>query len=240
MKHWKWMSVVLMVVTAASLVIGPVLASPAAQDSAPVNSLTVSGSGEAFGSPDIAYLEVGASFGDADVVVAFQTVNDTMDKVIQTLVDLGIERKDLRTTGINMYTEERYTPDQGPTGEFIYRVSNTVRITIRNVDIVDQVIVAAIGAGANNVYGFNFGIADTTELEREARVNAVADARARAAHLAETMGVKLGDPIIITETTNSGVPALAAPAMSGGGGAPVEEGQLSVSVQLQVTFSISQ
>jgi uncharacterized protein YggE len=240
MKQWKWMSMILMVVAVSAMVAGSALAAPAAQDGMPVNSLTVTGSGEAYGSPDVAYLEVGVTIGDADVTVAFESVNDTMDAVIQALVDLGLDRKDLRTTGITMWTEERYNPDMGPTGEFIYRVGNTVQITIHDVDIVDQVVSAAIAAGANNIYNFSFGIADSTDLEQEARVAAVADARVRASRLAEAMGVTLGDPIIINETTNQGVPLAAMAAYGGGGGGvPVEEGQLSVSVQLQVTFSIN-
>lgn len=221
-----------------------VLAAPENQmTSYPSNSITVSGVGEAFGSPDVAYVQLGVNFAEANITDAFTRANDTMTQVIEAIKALGIADADIQTSGVNIYPQDIYGPEGGPTGERTYNVSNTVSVTVRDVSMAAEVINTGIGAGANNVYGLTFGIADTSSLEQEARVQAVEDARQRAQQLADALGLTVGAPIIVTETYGQGVGPFfdrAQAAGLGGGGVPIEQGQLSVNVQVDVTFAIGQ
>jgi hypothetical protein len=212
----------------------------------PEYTVSVSGTGSASGAPDIAYLELGVERINADVGAAFSEANSTIDAVIAAVVEAGVAREDIRTTNLSVYSESfgPAMPGDSSGGERNYRVSNIVRITVRDISTIEDVINAAVNAGANNVYGLNFGIADTASLEQDARVEAMDNARSRAQQLAELAGAELGEIIVVSEGGSGGFePRLAAAdsAFGLGGGsanASVEAGQLSVSVTLNVTFRL--
>lgn len=242
MLKYKWNKLgVIAVVMAALMLVGAV----GAQDSSlPSNSITVTGLGEAFGSPDIAYLNLGVQTSNEDVVVAFNEANEKVAQLIAALVEFGIAERDLQTTGLYMYTDTPFDPATGqPMETPIYRVTNSLSITVRNVEQVGEVVSVGVNNGANSINGLTFGLADPAAIEQAARSDAVENARARAQQLAELTGKTLGDPIIITEAFGHTIPFASnfdrAQAGGMGGAAPIEQGQLSVTVSVQVTFSVS-
>jgi len=216
-------------------------------DSYPVDTINVSGIGTASSSPDIANIEIGVENLNADISEAFTATNDAIDNVIASIVAVGVAQEDIRTIGLNVYSQEVFPtmPADGQTTQREYRISNTVRVTVRDLELVEAVIDAAISNGANNIFGLDFGISERDELEQTARVNAMANARDRAEQLAEIMGVELGDIIIVTENSGGASPFevsnLSAfdQAGLGGSGTSIETGQLSVSVRVEVTFRIN-
>lgn len=217
----------------------PALASPPAQSDYPVNTITVGGFGQASGAPDVVYLQLGVNIVSEDVGGAVAQANETMTAVRDALLEAGVAQEDMQTSGFGVWAEDVYG-DQGPTGARRYHVDNTLRLTLRDAEQTQAVIDTALNAGANNIYGLEFGIEDRVALEQEARLDAVADARERAAQLAEAVGAELGEVIIVNEAVSGGFPTFEYAGLGGGGGAgPIEQGQLTVSVQVEVTFSIS-
>lgn len=211
----------------------------------PENTITVTGSGTASGAPDIANIEIGVEMVNENVGTAFADANATIQSVINAVVEAGVAREDVRTVGLNVYAQDRY-PMSGEVTETPardYRVSNQIRVTVRDIALIEAVIDAAVQAGANNIYGLNFGISDRDGLEQEARVNAMANAEARAAQLAEIVGAQLGEVIVVNESFGGFGPFdVANYSMMGraeSGGAAIETGQLSVSVQVNVTYRIN-
>lgn len=232
-----------MAVVMATLLVA-VTGAVGAQDAAglPTNTITVTGVGEAFGSPDIAYLNLGVQTSNEDVTVAFNEANEKIEQLIAALKEFGIAARDLQTTGLYMYMENPYDPMTGqPSETLLYRVTNSLSITVRDVTQVGEVVSLGVNNGANSINGLTFGIAEPAALEQEARSEAVNNARARAQQLAELTGKTLGEPIIVSETFGNAIPFASNfdRAQSGGGAASIEEGQLSVSVNVQVTFSVS-
>jgi len=210
----------------------------------PANAITVTGFGEAYGAPDVAYVSLGVDVINEDIGEAVSQSNQTTEGVRDAILQLGIAEEDLQTADFSVWTEDVYAPDTGlPTGQRRYHVVNTLRITVRDLDQVASVIENGLDAGANSVGGLSFGIDDTTSLENTARVDAVADARARAEALAEALGVTLGGPISAVESYGYDIMpvarAEAAMGMGGGGAPPISQGQLSVSVQVTVVYSIT-
>ncbi len=227
-----------------------VMPAAAQQNTVMPDTITVIGSGSANGQPDIATIEVAVETFNVNLAEAFAETNSRVQAVIDALVELGLDADDVRTVGFNIYQDrfgggvpmmEMSQPGQMP--EPTYVVSNQLRIIVRDTEIVAEVINTAVEAGANQIYGLNFGIDDRADLESEARADAVADARARAGELASLVGAELGDAIVITEVLDGGYYPrgmfAAEMSMGGGGGAVIQPGQLSVSVQVQVTFSIT-
>lgn len=229
-------TLIIMIIAALGLLTAGITA---AQDY-PVSSLTVDGYGQAYGAPDTAYVQLGVQVTNEDVIAAYNQTNETIETVINALVEAGIARADIQTSGLSMYQDTPYNPTTGMPGETtVYYANNSISITVRDISTVGEVISTGVAAGANNINGLSFGISDTSALEQQAREAAVADARARAANLAELTGVTLGDPIVIVESTSG----YSGPQPYGRGAAVMQdasiaEGQLSVGVQVRVTFAL--
>ncbi|HZF54413.1 MAG TPA: SIMPL domain-containing protein [Polyangiaceae bacterium] len=131
---------------------------------------------------------------------------------------------------------------QPPQSSGVYRVSNTVEVVIRDLARVSTVLDAAVAAGANNMWGINFGLDETSGVEAKARELAAADAKKRAESLARLSGVSIGPVVSVSEVVGSvGMPmpmAAQAARMDGGGGTPVSPGEVTFTAQLQVVYSI--
>jgi hypothetical protein len=100
------------------------------------------------------------------------------------------------------------------------------------------VVDAAVGAGANQVYGPSLTRSNQDVLYRSALRAAYADARARAQALAEAAGVTLG---AMTSTVEGGgsVPMLLAAGRAEDAKATVEPGTQEVQASVSVTFAVS-
>ncbi len=122
-----------------------------------------------------------------------------------------------------------------------YTATNSVEVTIRNLDAAGTVVSAATSAGANQLYGIRFEIEDLAPLLADARKKAVDDARQRAERLAQLAGVKLGPAVSITELDGGGggpVPMYAMAKMESA--APVERGELTVSTSVQIVYALGE
>lgn len=204
-------------------------------------TISVTGTGTASGSPDIAFIELGVEIRDANIGTAVEQSNTTMDAVIAALSEFGIPAENIQTTQFSVWQDQPVDPATGlPAEEFTYVVTNIVRIRVTQIDQISDVIQTALDAGANRVFGLTFGLDDPAALESTARDQAVADARVRAEALAAAFGVALGEPLSITEGfLNQPGPLFARAEGLGGGGPSISEGQLSVQVQVTVTFAIA-
>lgn len=228
---------------ALALVVGllaVVTGGAAAQDALP-NTITTVGSGTAAGAPDIAILDLGVQTANSDVQIAFSEANSRLSAVRDALLAQGIAAEDLQTQGLSLYQETPYDPQTGmPSENVIYRVQNMLRVTVRDISAVGDIISLSVSAGANAINGLSFSLSDPAALQALARERAVADARARAEQLADLTGVTLGAITVVVEGDSGGavLPFAAMEAAYSMSAAPVETGQLSVTVQVRVTYSI--
>jgi len=211
-----------------------------AADAGGPRSITVVGTGSATAAPDLATLQVGVDTVNASPEAASRENDEKMTAVIDALKAAGIAEKDIRTAFYNMYAEQRYRPDTGEaTGEYVYHVSSSVSAKMRDLQKVGAILSSAIQAGANNVSGVTFSIEDTRALEAVAREKAIVDAKARAQSLAQLSGVKLGGVMVVSEVISGGPVFYDRAALGmGGGGSPIQPGQLEVSMQIQMSFTI--
>jgi len=212
---------------------------PAAQGY--LDTISVTGFGEAVGAPDMGTVQLGFSTSNADIEQAMSVSNSTLERITQAVVALGIDPADVQTTNFSVWPEDRYDPMTGmPSGDKTYRVDNSINVKVRDLGLMPQVIQAALENGANNLYGLNFSIDDTSQLAGQARADAVRDARARAEQLATELGVTLGSARIASEVygSNYGPMIEAAYGIGGGGAPPISEGSLTVNIQVVVTFDL--
>jgi uncharacterized protein YggE len=207
-------------------------------------TITVVGEGKVRIKPDIAQINIGIEIISDTVKDASSQAAATMNTVLATLTAQGIEEKDIQTSGYSIWVERPYGPE-GPTGTTQYHVTNTVIVTIRDLEKVGTILDASIEAGANNIYGVTFSVADPNPLMSQAREKAVADASAKAQELAKLNNVTVGEVISVSEIIGGvggyyagGFKGLPAAEGMGGGGGPISPGELEMTAQLQITYAI--
>jgi len=245
------LTAVAVLLTATLLSFGPatggtaVYAQNESEATASPQAITVVGEGSAAVEPDIAVANIGVQVANADVRAASDEAEEIMNAVIAAIQEQGVTEEDIQTSGFSIFAE--FAPG-APAGEQpqtpLYRVSNNVNVTIRTLDQVATILDAAIGAGANNIFGVNFSVDDPTAAASEARAEAIANAETKAQNLAELTGLQLGNVVSVSEIIGSrggfyGSASLNAVSQAGlgGGGGPIAPGQLTVAVQLEVIYS---
>ena len=206
-------------------------------------TINVNGSGKAYLTPDIAYVNIGVHTENKDASEAVSTNNQKSQKVIDTLLNQGIDEKDIQTTNFSIYPQQQYDAQGKPTGEIIYQVDNSVIVTLRDIESVGKVLDAVVQAGANSINSVEFDIADKTEALSRAREAAVQDAKGKAEELASAAGVELGEVQTISEYTGgtptpiykAGAPvAMEVEAAS----VPIQPGQLILTVEVNIVYEI--
>jgi uncharacterized protein YggE len=206
----------------------------------PARTISVTGNGIAYGTPDIAIVNVGVQTRSENPGTAVSDNTANINAVMAVLKEMGIEDKDIQTTNFSVYAQQNYDPSGQP-GSITYVADNTLTITVRNLNKVGEVLGKVVDAGANNIYGISFSVSDQSKLEAEARDKAVADAKARAEQLAKSAGVSLGNLMTISEFTSGPIPYAAdmrSVGVGGGEAVPVSTGQIQVSLQVSVTYEI--
>lgn len=212
----------------------------------PVQTITVVGQGTASSEPDIARVSIGVETLAETVSEAVEENEAKMVSILAALDEAGIAEKDIQTTHYSVqfvrYPEPapRTAGDESAEPKPQYRVSNTVNVTIRDLDAVGGVLDAVIEAGANSIWGVSFGLEEQATAQADARSKAIADAEARAKALAELSEVELGPVMSISEVVGGGaspMPMMAMDKAMGGGGS-ISPGEVDVSYQVQVVYFI--
>ena len=217
-------------------------AAPAlANESAPP-SITVTGAGEVSAAPDMAHVSAGVVTESAHAADAVKATSAAMQKVIAALDAAGIEKKYVQTNRFDVSPVYAEGPARGSKPSIVgYRATNQVQVEVHGVDKVGTVLDALVGAGANELGGISFDIAEPAPLLDDARRKAIADARRKAELYAREAGVALGRVLDIDETGGGGgpVPVAYGRMMADAVAAPVAPGQLDLSASVTVRFAIA-
>lgn len=109
---------------------------------------------------------------------------------------VGVDKAQISTLNYNVRPDIEVI--MGPQGreqrrDSAFVATNTVRVEIRNIDLVSRVIDTSLTAGATNVMSVSYWLADPTRPRNEATVEAVRVARAQAEAIATAAGGSLGD-----------------------------------------------
>jgi uncharacterized protein YggE len=202
-------------------------------------TITVIGRGVVRAQPDTAQALVGVELTAGTAVSAALGVNQVMQDIIAALQLQGISKEDIQTSGYNIYAESplREGPLEIPPAP-LYRASSNVRVVIRDLSQIGDVLDVAISAGANSIHGVSLSIADTAALASEARALAVADALNSAQEWAALTGLALGPVLSVSEVLGGAAMSLPIVEVALGGGAGyISPGEQEISMQVQMVFS---
>lgn len=199
------------------------------------HSIVVTGNGAVATVPDRAQVSFGVSTDAKTASAALRANGAEAAKVIAAIKGQGIAAADIRTEQVSL--SPRYT--QSGDGIVGYTATNSVGVTLRNLDKTGGVIDAAVDAGANQVSGPSLVRSDQSALYRAALRAAIADAKGKAQTIARASGLHLRR---ITDVSENGGPTPIVDTAAKVGVAPstpIEPGTQLVQATVTVTFSVA-
>lgn len=203
--------------------------------------VVVTGEGRVGAEPDMARVFLGVTREARSAGEALRLTSEAMTSVLATIEGAGIDVRDFQTSNVGLSPRwQRTSSGNAPPRITGYVASNDVTVRVRDLDLLGGLLDALVADGANQMNGISFAVADPSPLIEQARIAAVADAKARADTLAQAAGVTLGPVLLITE---GGITRQPAPMMRGAMSeaamdVPIAGGELDFVRQVTMTFEL--
>ncbi len=232
----------------AAMMSAPLIASPAAaqvrvEAIGPIVALGVTENVTL--DPDIANLGAGVTTVEPTAVEAMRANARTMNRVVDQIEALGIEREDIQTSGISLNPEYQYNQSTGQPVFRGYRAGNRVNVIVRDIDTIGRVLDTLVEVGANDIGGIGWGVDETSAAIEEARRNAFQTGRMRAMDYARMSGfsdvrlLEISENVVNSQPVNYGNEIIVtASSVSRDELAPVRPGQVNVGVTINVTYEM--
>ena len=206
--------------------------------------LRVRGSAEVRVAPDLAVVRLGIAEEEPTARGAQNAVNNVAGAILEAVRGVGIAERNVQT--VRLVLSPVYSP-RGPGDReepriVGYRASNTVSVRVENLELVGQVIDAALDVGANQMEGVSFGLQDDQTVRQQALRQAIAEARGKANAMADALGVELEAIMAVTEDNvfvrQPVMEAASIMALQGGAPTSVSPGEVSVSASVSIEYRI--
>lgn len=194
------LSGLLVLVVAVSIIGGLVIQYKALPQNV-LQDIIVSGTGKVFAKPDVAMVSLGVKTQALKSQDAVSQNNEKMNAVIKAVKDLGVAEKDIQTTNYNLSPVYDWT-EKGQVFKG-YTLDQAVAVKIRNFDKINDILDASTSAGANTVGSLQFVVDNKEKALSEARVLAIAEAKAKAEDMAKVSGLSLVKIVNVSEAKNN-------------------------------------
>jgi uncharacterized protein len=211
----KWLVISLVLLSAFLLikVIGDFKRLPSiGKEVYPQSTIMVTGEGEVYAIPDVAFFTFSVTEVGNTVKQAQDKADAKINAALAAIRQAGIEDKDIKTTGYNVYPKYEWSQPQClvypcPPGRSTlvgYEVNQTVTIKARQTETVGELVTKVGATGVSNISGVEFTVDDRDQYVAQARAQAIAEAKEKARELAKSLGVRLGKIMYYNE--NGGYP----------------------------------
>lgn len=209
-------------------------------------TINVVGYGKITSIPDEAIIMFGVTSEEKDLTKAYGDNIDKMNKIIDTVKMSGIEAKGIKTSSFSVVPI--YPRDtngrQMPGKPVSYRVSQQLTVKVSDISKMGGIIDKVISDGTNIFNGIQFTSSKNEELQMEAKVEAVKDAKEKAELLARNLGVSIGRVIKVTESSQQPYPVrtrmMAYDSAMVKAAPQVEAGSMEVTATCNVIYEIIQ
>jgi uncharacterized protein len=211
--------------------------------------ISVSGEGRVSVAPDIAEMSFGVQTGRQPTAKeAMRLLAERMTAIQDAALKAGVEKKDLTTESFWLNPIYDWTERGGQVFRG-FEASQSLRVKLRDLDKVSDVLEAATSAGANQAGGVQFTVDDPEAKRAEARAEAITQARRKAERIAGDLGVSLGDIRGFNEDGGSwGGPVMMRAEMATGNAGtdkdeaapavPLPAGEQEIRVNVNVTYEL--
>ena len=203
-------------------------------------TVTVRGTGTAYGTPDEATLGLGVDAVRPTAAEALADVAERTETLVTVCREAGLADGDGTTTGVTV-GEHGEHDKEGRWQHRGYRAANRVSARVRDVASIGPLLTAAVDRVGATVDGPHWRLLPEHAAHAEASRLAAQDARVRAEALAEALGGRLGSVASARDARIA--PPEPRPMMRMAAAAesmPVEAGELSVVAVVDVEFNLEQ
>lgn len=209
--------------------------------------LTVSGTATVQVRPDEAVVRLGIQNEARDASEAQLGANRVATAILQALGELSVASEAVQTSRVQLhpiYDSRRQASPQNNEPYIVgYRATNSIAVTLRDLEKIGPVIDRSVGAGANRIESVDLRLKDDAEARRTALSAAVRDARSKAETIAATLGEELGRIVEVNEGGVSAPPITyretAMSRASADVGTPVATGTLSVRASVTLRYRLA-
>jgi uncharacterized protein YggE len=217
---------------------------------APAEGIVIQTTGEVRVKPDLATVHAGVVSEGKTAAEALAKNTPALARLIEAVKAAGVAQGDLSTSQIALIprmTQPSSSSSSSPQPRAAkidgYEARTGITVIVRDIAKAGPLIDALVAAGANDMSGISFGLADEGKAKDQARDKAAEAARGRAEIYAKRLGVKVGELVSIVES-EAEPPArpmgdVRAYRMAAAG-APVsvEPGEVTVSAALRTVWRI--
>jgi uncharacterized protein YggE len=209
--------------------------------SAAAATITVTGSGTVTGTPNTVSFQIGVSTTALSANAALQENNQKTAALEATLLKNGIVKKNLQTSGLNIYD------NTNATGAIInFTAQDNLNVTSHDIAKVGDAIDAAAKAVGNGIQlsGITFSISNQSKYLAAARARAIRNAHTEATQVAKGGGTTVVSIVKVVDQENTGSTGIVYPLTEFASAAsanhvPVQAGSQSINVQVQVVYSLA-
>jgi uncharacterized protein YggE len=227
---------------AAALLAAAAPAAAAAQTEAPLHGtrLDIVATGEVSSVPDLARIGAGVVTAAPTASAAVEQNARQMGAVRAALKRAGIADRDIQTSTLSLSPDYREQTANAAPQIAGYRATNEVTVTFRDIGASGRILDALVGQGANQINGPTLGVEHPEPALDEARVKALAAARARADLYARAAGKRVVRIVSIGEagTALPGPRPMYRMAAAAQDATSIDPGLQTLSVSLNVTFEL--
>lgn len=178
-------------VIAAALLVFSVAGTNLAAAAEP-NTIAVSGMAEQEVAPDMAYIDVGINVRAADAETARTQEAQIASQIRRALLGLAITDNDLQNTSYYLYQEYKVDRSGVRTADK-YVLDSSIKVTVKDLDKLSQVIDNVVEAGATNISNITYALSTQNIIQRQLLATAVENARDKAAVVANAGSRTLGN-----------------------------------------------
>lgn len=178
-------------VLAAALLVFSVAGTNLAAAAEP-NTIAVSGMAEQEVAPDMAYVDVGINVRADDAETARTQEAQIASQIRRALLGLAITDNDLQNTSYYLYQEYKVDRNGVRTADK-YVLDSSIKVTVKDLDKLSQVIDNVVEAGATNISNITYALSTQNIIQRQLLATAVENARGKAAVVANAGSRTLGN-----------------------------------------------
>lgn len=156
------------------------------------NTIAVSGMAEQEVAPDMAYIDVGINVRADDAETARTQEAQIASQIRRALLGLAITDNDLQNTSYYLYQEYKVDRNGVRTADK-YVLDSSIKVTVKDLDKLSQVIDNVVEAGATNISNITYALSTQNIIQRQLLATAVENARDKAAVVANAGSCTLGN-----------------------------------------------
>lgn len=211
-----------------------------AQEVKQIPQINISGEGKMKVVPDEAIITVAVENNGKDATEVKKKNDETVDKVLKVIKQKGIPTSDYQTQRVNLYKNYDYN-----TKKHTYVANQTISIHLKDLSKYDKLMMDLVDSGINNIQGVDFKSSKIKEFERQARKNAMLDAKQKAEdYVSVLVGQKVGKAFVISDNSYTNYPRpmyaeMKTMAVADDGAMPRETlaiGEIEISCTVSVSF----